>query len=367
MCGVEQSIFDGEIMPLPAPMFREPRFERDKTGRPTWILADDAGCEHVFTDGTIIRDARFSHWNMAGVLIRQVVLDTVVFSGCRLANFEVQDAQIRRLVISGCEGGLVVKSCSINDVKVEDITDPEAVVRFFGCEVVSLLITDCKCGIDIARSEVVGLVFQRCNFAGRVVAIRVSTLRAPRIVCCTFTSTRIYRANFFESEIVKCDFIKCHWEDVDISLSQLLEVTLSDCRIHKLSLDAVIVRTLKIFETRAFYVTSQFSDLFDVEVVHGILGVTFEHAQVRSLMLYRTKTVLAMKESYAVGLRLCDVTGIIGGIGSTWWAPVIRRSILHGNGTRGITLIGADCTNTEVINDFGIWADETHIDKGPSQ
>lgn len=359
MRGTSASLFGSDLLTSPSPKYREPRFEQDELGRPRWTLVDDMGCEHVFSDGARIRDARFSGWNLSGILLLDIELDTVAFSNSRLTNFELQQARIRRLVISGGEGGLVMKSSSIDDVKVEDLNDLEAVVRLFGCEVVNFLITSCKCGIDIARSTVAGLVIQRCEIAGRAASIRESTLQAPRIICCTFRAVRLFRANFIESEIAQCIFIECHWENVDMSLSQLSDVSLTKCRIHKLSLDVVVARAMKIFHTRALHVTSVFSDLFDLEVVDGIFAATFEHSQVRSLMLWNLKTHLTMNETQTIGLRLCDVIGVIGGVGTTWWAPVIRRSILRGNGTRGITLIRADCTNTKVINDFGVWTEET--------
>jgi len=364
---IDASLFEADLLTSPPSQYREPRFEQDKFGRPRWTLVDDMGCEHVFSDGASIRDARFSGWNLSGILLLDIELDTVAFFNSRLANFELQEARIRRLVISGGEGGLVMKSSSIKDVKVEDLNDPEAVVRLFGCEVANLLITSCKCGIDIARSTVTGLVLQRCDFAGRAASIRESTLQAPRIIYCTFRAVRLFRANLIESEIAQSAFVECHWEKVDMSLSQLSDVSLSKCRIHKLSLDAVVARSLKIFHTRALHVTSVFSDLFDLEVTHGIFGATFEHSRVRALMLCDLETHLIMKETQTFGLRLCDVIGIIGGAGTTWWAPVIRRSILRGNGTRGITLFRADCTNTKVINDFGIWTEETEIRKDPKK
>lgn len=66
-------------------------------------------------------------------------------------------------------------------------------------------------------------------------------------------------------------------------------------------------------------------------------------------------------------MRLCDVIGIIGGVGATWWTPVIRRSLLRGNGIRGVNLIRADCMHTKVFNDFGNWTEETEIRKDPKK
>lgn len=357
---VDSSFFSSDQMPSPEPMYKEPRFELDKAGRPSWIMADEMGCEHTFTDGACIRDAAFKGFNLAGVLVRDVEFDTVALIECRLANAELQDARIRRLVISGGEGGLVVKSSSIDEAKVAGITDDEAVVRFFDCELVGMLITDCNCGIDIARSSSVGLVLQRCGFDGRVVAIRESTLRSSRITKCTFTSARLNQANFFECSLHEVEFMRSFFEDVDMSLSDLADITLKSCRVHRLSLDAVIARTLKLFETRALHVTAHFADFFDVEIKGGFFAASFERAQVRSLMLLKVETYLTMKQSQTVGLRLCNVLGTIGGAGTTWWAPVIRCSILRGDGTRDITLIEADCTDTKVINDFGKWTNQKY-------
>lgn len=359
------SLFTSDLMPVPGLDYKPPRFELDTSGRPSWVITDEMGCEHTFTDGATIRDARFVGYNLAGVLIRNVVIDTVAFVASRLTNFEVQEAQIRRLNVSGGEGGLVVKCCSVSDVKVEHVNDPEAVVRFFDCEIEGLLVTECNVGIDVARSEVMGLALQRCNFAGRSVAIRESTMRAPRIICCTFTAARLYRVNFFGGELAKCEFTSCHWEDVDVSFSRIAEVMLAKCRVHGLRLDAVTIRTLKLFDTRAFEVTSQFGDLVDIEVVRGVLGMRLDRVQARGLMLWKVGTRLMMNDSKAFGLRICDVIGTVGGTRTTWWAPVIRRSILRGDGTRDITLIDADCTNTQVTNDFGVWTAEPHVRKGP--
>jgi len=359
------SIFASDLMPVPGLDYRLPRFELDTSGRPSWVMTDEMGCEHTFTDGATIRDARFVGYNLAGVLIRNVVIDTVAFVASRLTNFEVQDSHIRRLTVSGGEGCLVVKCCSVNDVKVEHVNDPEAVVGFFDCEIQGLLVTECNMALDIERSEVAGLVLQRSNFAGRSVAIRESTMRDPRILCCTFTGARFYRANFFAGRLAKIEFTTSHWEDVDVSFSHITEVTLAKCRVHGLRLDAVTVRTLKLFETRAFEVTSQFGDLVDIEVVRGVLGMSLDRAQVRSLILWKVGTRVMMNASKAFGLRLCDVSGTFGGIDTTWWAPVIRRSILRGDGTRDITLIDADCTNTQVTNDFGVWTYGPHVRKRP--
>lgn len=357
----QTSLFKDAVRPLPTARYKEPRFELDADGRPEWHLTDEMGCAHVLADGAVIRDARFSGWNLAGVLVRGIEIDTVALHDCRIANSEIQHSRVYRLVVTACEGGIVFKTSTIDEAKFEKIVDSEAVIRLFDCDVANLLVTDCACGIDIAQSQADSLVLQNCVFSGRAATIRQSSLRGSRITSCTFKVTRLYRVSFFESDLANCKFIDCHVEDTDFSLSQIHDVTFEDSRIHKFRIDAAHVRLVKLYRTRALHVSSAFSDLFDIEVVQGIFEAHFDRTQVRSLMLWKATTHLVMKESRAFGLRLCDVIGIIGGDATIWWLPVIRRSILRGDGTKGIILEGADCTSTKVINDFGVWSDDTDV------
>jgi len=221
------------------------------------------------------------------------------------------------------------------------------------------LVSNCKCAIDIANTRGVGIVLQHCNFAGRAGAIRSSTLRATRVAHCTFTAMYIFRANLLHSEVAACAFVDCYWEDVELSFSQLIDSTLTDCRVRNLRLDGSGVRTLHLSNTRVLHLSAAFSDIFDIEVVGGVFGASFDRTLIRSLMLWRVRAQLSMKESRVFGLRLCAVDGIVGGSDTTWWLPVIRRSALRGDGTKGITLLDADCTNTQITNDFGIWTKNT--------
>lgn len=357
-----QPFFQGSLMPPPEPTYRSPRFSVTEEGRPCWELIDTMGVAHKFHDFAIIRDARFEGWSLAGFLVRDAVFDTVCFAGCKLSNAEFVSSKIRRLVINGegGEGGPVFSKSTVDSVKIEELADGEAVVRFHDCEMLDVLITDCACGIDIARSQSFGLVLQRSTFeSSRVVAIRSATLRGSRIIDCSFSSALLYQANMFETTIRDVEFSGSRL-DVDMSLSDIADLGIQSCFVNRLSLDAAICRGVKIFDTHAYRVTANFSEIVDVEIKGGLFDASFEQTTLRSVMFLKVVTYLALRQSQAFGLRLCCVRGTIRGAGTTVWVPVIRQSELRGNEKPDITFIDAICTGTKFVNKFGTWIDQ-HI------
>ena len=81
--------------------------------------------------------------------------------------------------------------------------------------------------------------------------------------------------------------------------------------------------------------------------------MTFVDSFLYSVMWHKVIVRTALIRTRGLGIRLTDVYGTIRGECSEMYRPIIRRSILEGDGKRGITMIGADVTTTLIPCPFG--------------
>lgn len=339
--------------PTRAPRYKTPEFGVGRDCRPYFLLIDEMGNTHRLQDGCTISWARFVGYDLAGVLLHNVTLEVVAFAACDLSNFELQSSTLDRILVSGCAGGPVFNRSRVSHMKVEGTTSETAIVRWFGCQISALLITNNICGIEFSFCTGDDIRIEHSRFV-RQVLVRHCQLRRIQIVSCVIEKSYFVRSSLLQSEIFDTHFIRGDWSDIDLSLGMIHKTTLEDLRIRNVRLDLTAIKRLRLESVRAVQISAWWAEWTNVEFVGGMAGISLHHCTVRSLMLHGTKVWLSMTDSRTYGMRLCDVEGYIRGTDTIWWRPVLRRNMLRGDGKRGIVVIEPDCSNTKVVGEFAL-------------
>ena len=348
------SLWAGDRSERPARRLKTPRFHIDPKGRPVFYLIDEMGCEYRFADGSTVSHARFVAYDLAGILLDQLTLDTVSFIDFNLSNFELQRATVSRVLFSGCTGGPVFHQSTVTDLEVAKTHDKSVMLRFFRCSVSRVLITDVTCGLELSRCTGNDVHIQRSRLVGKTI-IGNSEIRELTVISCLITSSNIFKSVLINPEIYETEFKFGQWDDVELRFGLMQDTTIEGLRMTRIRFDATKVHLLRLKSVLAAKVSASWAEWINVQLVGGLFLAMFSQCLLRSLMFHGTRVGLQMDSTRAYGLRLCDVEGAVKGKETVWWRPVIRRSVLRGDGSDGVILRGADCTSTKFFREFGKW------------
>lgn len=346
-----ESLFQNRRASTPSPRFKRPKVLWDTSG-PVWILIDAMGNEHRIKDGASLTDARFEGYDLSGILWTEVTLETVSFANCRLSNWELQNSTLRQVLIQDCVGGPVFKDCEIYDNFIERINDERATVRFFRCSIKMLTLSHLTSGLEISRSTGEDILVESCVLKG-IVILQFSDLTKLCLSQTSVANAHLRNMKLIDAEFVEVSFSQGQWQECDLSVCSMRDVEFDRVQIKGLRLDLAELVAINFWNVRADDVTSVYSEWSAIQITGAAFSVTFEDSFLYSVMWHKVIARIALIRTRCLGIRLTDVYGTIRGECSELYRPVIRRSILEGDGKRGITMIGADVTTTLVTHPFG--------------
>lgn len=354
-------LFNASRSPVPPPRWKRPKIAWEGS-EPVCVLTDAMGNDHRIADGSVITNARFEGWDLSGILWVGVTLENVSFASCRLANWELQHCSVRRTLLEGCVGGLVWKDSSIDDVLIERVHDDRAVQRFFRCSIETLTLSNLECGLEIARCEAEDIQIQASHFKG-IAAIQSSAINGLRLLRTSLDDLQLHNTKLIASQFSEVSFTKGQFRECDLSFSHIVDVDFERVTIKGLRLDWANLVSVNFRNGRADDVTSAHSEWVAVQLEKSGFDVQYQDCFLQSVMWHKIFARIVLIRTRGVGTRFCDVYGAIRGQHSELWRPVIRRSILDGDGNReGVTMIGADVTTTLISCPFGTFVEpqETH-------
>ena len=334
--------------------WKEPDFQVDDSGRPIWTALDEDGRYQRLHDGCKISNSTFFGYNFAGVRLQGVTLHGINLIACRISNMEVQQSDLNSVSIRGCQGGPVFKESRVSNMTIEGLRDVDAVLRFFGSDVSKLLLKDSVCGLDFARTRGSDVSLRGLHLKGSV-TIRSSDLSEFEIIQTIIEDAVVFNSTLIGIRMTQAEWRRGRISSVDMSCGSIRETSFESTQVDALGLDASSIKTLKLYKVHARNISATFAEWVDVEVKGGRLLARFRNCTLRSLMIYQAGIAIRMSGTVTFGLRLCEMWGCIAGRDTSWWRPVIRRSVIAGDGTNGVTIKGADCTNTKVLAEFATW------------
>jgi len=335
----------------PPPHFKRPTVRWEVNG-PVWVLTDAIGVDHEIKDGESLTHARIEGYDLSGVLWHHVTLESVSFIQCRLANWELQHSKVRQVTIDDCVGGFVWKDSEISDAVVRKCDDESSVVRFFRSSIKTLTLSELQCGLEITRCHGDDVTIQNSRLKDPTL-FHLSTLSSFRIVSSEVCGGKFSNTTMLGAELVEVSFTNGSWREVDLSSSRMRSVDFDHSRIDGLRLDLSELVLISFRNVRASDVTSTWSEWGSVEICGGTFGVSFESCTILAVMWYKVVTSITMIRTKGLGVRLIELYGTIRGQDTSLWRPVIRRSILDGDGEIGITCWGADMSSTLIPSPFG--------------
>jgi len=340
-----------EIAKLPMAEYKRPLL-RVVNGKPSWELTDEMGIAHYFTDGAEITDAAFRGWDFAGVLLRGVRLDTVSFLGCDLKNTEFQQSTFNRVLVDGGTGGLVVGSSSCRDMLVRKIINTSSIFRFFNCDLQGVIVKQCLMGVGVAACKG-NLVLDDSEFSYPSL-FRHNHLSGGQVINCKFKNATFTKNLWTTFQISHVQFEQCKLDGTDWSLSTVTEIDFNKTQIRNMQLDGCTLSRVHFHEAWAQRINLIHSSVLNLEVVGGEAVFSLTGCTIETITFWKVRQgSLSCRDSYVLGLRICDSRLAIAGTCTTWWAPVLRRSRLCGDGTENITIKGADISSCEIARTFG--------------
>lgn len=343
--------FGNEITPLPMAKYKRPLL-RVEGGKPGWLLTDEMGVAHYLTDGAEISDAAFCGWDISGILLRDVRLDTVSFLNCDVKNTEFLNSNFNRVLVDGGTGGLVINKSSCRDVLVRKILNHSSIFRFFGCELTGVVVTDCEMGIGVAQCNG-NLHLQNSHFCHPTL-FRHNYLRESRVFNCRFKNAEFKKNLWSTFELSHVWFEQCRLDGNDWSLSTVTEVEFNKTQIRNLQVDGCTLSRVRLLEGWAQRINLIHTSVMNLEVVGGEAVFSLTRCTIETFAFWKVRQgSLLMEHTFVLGLRLCDSRLSIAGTFTTWWAPVMRQSRLFGDGTQNITVIAADVSRCEMLRGFG--------------
>lgn len=322
------------------------------SGKPGWELTDEMGVAHYFTDGVTVKDAAFKGWDLSGFFLRNVRLDTVSFLSCDLKNAELQHSTFNRVLVDGGTGGLVVGSSSCRDVLVRNIRNTSSIFRFFNCDLQRVIVSHCQMGVGVAACKG-NFVLNDSEF-GYPTLFRHNHLSGGQIINCKFKNATFEKNLWTTFEISHVQFDQCKLDGTDWSLSTLTEVEFNKSRIRNMQVDGCTVSRVRLLEAWAQRINFNHTSVINLEVVGGEAVFSLTACMVETICFWNVRQgSLSCRDSYVLGLRICDSRFAIAGTCTTWWAPVLRRSRFFGDGTENIAIQGADISRCEIARSFG--------------
>jgi len=348
-------VFQKFIVPDPRPTYAHPLIRLGSDGGelvPEFVVIDTMGNEVVLKKGARIRDCRLEGWDLAGLRLEELHLDTVALVGCRLQNTELVGCVVNRLLIDGGLPGFVIKDSEVNQMCVTR-AQPGGVARWINVRVSGLIVTDNE-SISVEFTRVTGahISLQRSN----VVApsrILSSTIEHLRVIEMSLTGVRVARSNLFGASIHASKLVLTGWSDTSLECAELRDVHLERSVLKGVRADGSSIRQLKWTNSFASGLSLSFASVVDWESVGGRAEMTAEHSTFDGFTWWKAELKILANDARIGSLRMCDGVLFVRGTESTLQSPVVRRSVVHSDGASCMRVTSPDITNSQVSSQAG--------------
>lgn len=340
-------LFASHLAPDPRPTYRTPLIRAGNDALPEYVLEDVMGNEVVFKQGARVELSRFEGWNLSGLHLEGLVLDTVAFVACRLQNTEFVNCSISRVLVDGGIPGFVVKNSSVSEMCVTR-ADSGAVARWFNCAISGLIVTD---------NESISVEFTRVN--GTHISLQRSTIVAPsrisastidnfRVVDTAFKDVVVANSNLFGAKLLNSTFTLTNWSDSSIECANLCEVRIDRSSFRNVRADGATIRQLKWTSSVAIGLTLSFASIVDWEAIGVRADIVAEHSSIDGFTWWKARLTILVNDTRIGSLRMCEGVLFMRGTESTLQSPVVRRSFVRSDTATTIRVSCPDVTSSQI-------------------